>query len=44
MLSSAIHGDVAEVNIVLVVAPVGTKVPAAALKIPPVPVQTMFRL
>jgi hypothetical protein len=40
MLSSAIHGDVAESKYlnVLVVAPVGTKVPAAALKVPPVPV------
>jgi hypothetical protein len=39
MLSSAIHGDVAESKYlnVLVVAPVGTKVPAAA-KVPPVPV------
>jgi hypothetical protein len=40
MLSSAIHGDVAESKYlnVLVVASVGTKVPAAALKVPPVPV------
>jgi hypothetical protein len=47
MLSSAIHGDVAESKYlrILVVASVGTKVPAAALKVPPVQlIWTMFRL